>query len=228
MTGAPSRWRDGVGGPGADGGARFGFPAGYPGASCRRHPGCGRLPRWSPGHGRGLHRCRRLLRHLRVPHHRPDPRRGGRPRRLLLRPLLRPPGPAAAPLGGARHRHDRGRLGGCALTAAGGERAQGRGGLRLVRRQLPVRRRGHQLPERGQRRLTVPALLVARRGGAVLPGVAGAALPGRPGLAPAPLHPALGLRRSVGDRRGLVRHLAVDDQGERAVGLLLPAHALGS
>jgi hypothetical protein len=113
--------------------------------------------------------------------------------RRAARPVLRGSRPAAAAGGVVVLVATRG--GGAAwllppLQARG--RAGRRRRQRALRRQLPARRPGHRLPG-ADAALAVPALLVAGRGGAVLPALAGAADPHRRGWR-APAAPRTGRR----------------------------------
>ena len=122
-----------------------------------------------PAADRRLHRRRRLLRHLRLPHHRParpgvERHRAHRPGRVLRAAL--PATAASGPLGDRGHGR---RLVLHPLRAALSQRRPRRCRGRGLRIQYPLRHQCHRLPRRGDRAVTAAALLVAGRRGAVLP-----------------------------------------------------------
>ena len=193
--------------------------------AARRHPGAARsgragrhrLPRPRLA-TRRLPRCRRLLRRVRLRHHRGAAPRAPAdgphlPARLLGSP--RSSHPAARP---RRHRRGRGRrpvgLGG----GEGGRRAVRRALRHVLRRQLALRGARRRLLRSWLRAVAPAALLVARGRGAVLPGLA-AARPARShprrGDAPAPRGAggARGSRRPPVPRLGRrADHLRPDDR----------------
>ncbi len=158
---------DGSGGPSV--------PCRRPGHPHRRRAQCPALPRGSAVAARRLRRRRRLLRHLRVPHHRPADQ-GAQPHRTGLAGRLLRPARAPDPPGGPRRdRPDtRGRPALPPALAVGGPGLDGTLG-RPERRELVPGGRQHRLLQCRGRRQSPPALLVAGRGGAVLPGLAAAA-----------------------------------------------------
>lgn len=116
---------------------------------------------------------------------------------------------AAAALG-----RDRARRGGTVRRLADGAAAPGRPGVRRARvgvlgRQLAFRRPADRLPGRRAGRESAAALLVARRGGAVLPGVGPAAGPHRlPGAAGGAARPGGRARAGGAAGRGGARRRA--------------------
>ena len=92
---------------------------------------------------------------------------------VAVGPVLRRAGPAAAARRGDGAGGHRRRRGGAAAAVAGPQRHRRRNRQRAVCRQLPIRPARRRLPGR-RRAVAVSALLVAGRGGAVLPAVAGA------------------------------------------------------
>ena len=153
MTSAPTAVRRvGARTPRATGPARAHVPTGHRGPpgdrrSCR--PDLSRRPAVLP---RRLHRGRRLLRHLRVPHHRPARRRDRADRTALPRRLLRPPRQApAARRDGRPARHGR-RCPGCSCSAAArlatSPATSSRARCYVVNWRL--RRAGRRLPRPGQ------------------------------------------------------------------------------
>ena len=94
-----------------------------------------------------------------------------------------------------------------------------------LRRQLPLRLAVDQLPDGVRSTVALPAVLVPRGGGAVLPDLARRPPAGLLGLAGAP---ALEIHRRGRARcpgRGLVCLLHMADPGQRAMGVLLPPDA---
>src|SRR5699024_516556 len=150
------------------------LPAGRPGPARDRRAAGGAVPRRG---GDALRRVRgrgRVLRDLRLPHHHTpagEPRAGGPD---PLRPLLCQAGaPHSAGRSAGRCAH-LARFVDLAVPAADAQRG-GRGDRhRAVRAELLLRPAGHGLPGRVHS-VGVPALLVARHRGAVLPALAGAA-----------------------------------------------------
>ena len=111
---------------------------------------------------------------------------------------------------------------------------QGRRGVRPLRRQLSIRLPGDELPERARAGLAAAELLVARRRGAVLPGLAGVAPRGASSSAVAPRPPpaavgglgSLGRDRRPGGHRGpLLLDVRLPDALEPALGVLLAPDA---
>ena len=146
-------------------------PCGHPRSAGggRRRRGCGARRRVARER---VPRCRRLLRHLRLRHHRRPVARPAATGPHLAACVLRPartPDPAARARRPGPHR-----LG----VRVGAHRPAGRRGpdRRPLGSILPVelaRRRGRErLLRAGRRPVASPALLVAGGGGAVLPGVA--------------------------------------------------------
>ena len=90
--------------PTYDGGHESGLPTGHPGAPCPGRPAGDPGPREDRPVPRRLHRRGRLLRDLRLPHHRAAGLRGRAHRPGVAARLLRPPGPPDPARGDAGHR----------------------------------------------------------------------------------------------------------------------------
>ena len=132
----------------------------------------------------------------------------------------RPAGPATAACGARGHRrHRRVSAVSCSPLRVTGVALDGVRPLAL-RRELAVRADRHRLLRARHGAIAAAALLVAGRGGAVLPGLAGAHPCRREGASAAP-----DLARGGTGRRGLVRALRGADRCQRPVGLLLAADA---
>ena len=186
-----------------------------------RAPGCGdparpglsrRDPRWRSR----VHRRRRVLRAVGLPHHRSPRQRGRGDRPDPARGLLRAAGAADPPASSrGHHRHARGgEL--RALTARYPGHRRRRPRRRAVPRERPFRDLGDRLLRPG-RSVSVPALLVALGRGAVLPDLAGRAR-ARRSPCPPPTDDD-GHRRDRADR--VARAVARADARRRAMGVLL-------
>ena len=194
--------------------ARPGWPAG-PGGDRRR-----RVPPVAPGAARRADRGGPVLRDLRVPHHRAAAARGRLHPEDASAAVLDAPAAPAGPGDGAV------RAGVLLPGLAGGRGRRGAAappGARRpdVHRQLDQHRRGQRLLPGHQPR-GVHQLLVPGRGGAVLPGLAGAAgadLPAGGHLAAsAPGARGAGRGLPAGDARAVLGHR------KRRPGVLRPGH----
>ena len=196
-------------------------PARSRGPPGHRHPPCPALPRQGARHRRRVCGRGRVLRPVGVPHHRIAHPGARAHRRHRPQGVLHPPR-AAHPARGHRSAGDHDGVclvpDGAAGPAARGRRCRG---LSAVGGQHPLCGRGHGLLRHGSCAVSCHPLLVAGRGGAVLPAVARRADPG---------HAQPPSARCRGHRpRGACAHLIrgrLPPHGRRpGLGVLLAAHA---
>ena len=156
----------------------------------------------------------------------------GAARTNLVRIVLRPPGPpAVADVGPRDHRH-LDRLSPMAAAPSAPRCGEGRHCQFAVRGQLPLRPGQHQLPGVICAPIALPALLVARRGGAVLSGLAGdpprdleLVAPDRPPRQAQPnRHTGQGGGGFGRDLRRILRLVPLAHLSQPALGVLLAAH----
>src|SRR6478735_3679774 len=122
--------------------------------------------------GQRVPRRGRLLRRVRVRHHRGPPARAGPDRADADASVLRPPGAPHPPPGVPRPGPHGGRVGLGLLGPSAGRDPDRCAVGRPVRGELALRGGGQRLLLAGPHAVAGPALLVARRRGAVLPRVA--------------------------------------------------------
>ncbi len=173
-------------------------PHGHPGSTGACSAARGTAPRRRPRARRRVRGRRRVLRRLGIPHY-VDPAGGGRENRVdLAAGVLRAPCAAHPP--GGRADADRRRP---RRIARAELRPRARRGARQhlgrpVRGELPFRDRGDGLLRQVSATVSVAALLVARRRGAVLPRLAGAARDPRRVRASRPPRAAVRRPRAIG------------------------------